>query len=284
MKRTLAALLVMLGASAHAAPAYMASQTWVTNRINRLVFESERFESIERAFLQYLPSLDDAWTFEDSVGTNRAYYVYQYDGSPLEGKFLVWDGVNTNPMTYTNAVFGVAYHIQTNVTEITFYTNVTEYTDYEYITTESHDEYAITNTFSETSATITPIYGPEEVIYIINTNYVGYEEFVVTNAITQTPLLGYNSEIVTNGYYDVITIATNFNYTTSVITNTTRNVSVYPSTNTFTYAWMDGNVHATQRGYFGQQYLYDTTNGVIKLLYYPCNDARREEALGREVE
>ena len=284
MKKALTALFSAAALAAHCAPSYMASQTWVTNRINRQVFESDRFESIERAFLKYLPGLDDAWTFEDSGGTNRAYYVYQYGDYPLEGKFLIWDGVESNPTTYTNAVFGVAYHILTNAVEISLYTNVTEFTDYVYDTVETHDEYAVTNRFYETSATITPVYGTNETIYVINTNWVGDAMFVMTNEISQTPLIGYDTQITTNGYTDVVTLATNFNYVVNVTTNTTQTRTVFAVTNVFDYAWMDGNVHATQRGFFGQQYLYDTTNVVMKLLYYPCSDAKREEAMGMEVE
>lgn len=281
MKKVLmAALVAALSAAAHCAPAYMASQTWVTNRINRQVFESDRFSSIERAFLQYLPSLEDSWTFEDSGGTNQAYYVYQYGGYPLEGAFLIWDGRDTNPRTYTNAVFGCAYYVETNHTDIAFTTNVYSTVDYDYNTIEENYETAITNRFYDTTATFTPQYGETETIYIVNTNYVAGVEVVVTNEISQTPLIGYTSQIVTNGYEDVISVSTNFNYHTEITSVTNTVTGIFAVTNTYTLAWMAGSVNASQRGFFGQQYLYDTTNVVIKLLYYPCSDAKRDEALG----
>lgn len=285
MKKTIAILSLACAAVAAAAP--MASQNWVSNRIEQAQFETEARTdmklqdslAIMQRALDILgeasPDLTNEVQYVSRAGSNDCYVVSSYADTNFVGRIVAWDRESSHPRRYVNSALGFEIFRYDGWEDVTVRTNTYSSSAVSLVSTPSSYVVEVTNTVPVTEYTSTPIWVPESVEYREYPYVVSNQTVYITNAVTIPAYIsGYDTVLVTNSWVTQVNAYTNLVFDYSYVTNTYSFTREYATTNVYTKVWGElGGAEFPQQSQYLNWRLVSPQGYIMEIYGYRCNDA-----------
>ena len=294
MKKLIAIISAALAFAVYSAP--MASQNWVSNRVNEAKFEmdartdlklQDALRTLDRAIEllgAYSPELTNDTQYVSRSGTNECYLISSFADTNFVDKLVAWDKVSDKPRNYYNADLDFHIYVYEDFNEVSVRTNTFSSSITKMVSAPVDEIVSVTNDIPVTSYQSTPIWVPESTIEQVYTYEIdGVVHYTTNTVVVPAYISGYDTTLVTNSLAQQINTYTNTTYEYSLVTNTTQYVKIYVTTNTYNKVWgQKGDAIYPSLNNLLNWRLSSPTGEEMIIYKYDCNDAEWYRALHGE--